>query len=325
MVGPHRALDDASLQDLLCRLQEEFSWPTRADRFLLESKWSRDWGDVYRCHGAGGSPDVVLKVRRGWSDPSNTPYVLYEQMNRLAGSRWPKGAEFVRAIAWAESPPVLCMPYLEGADLPAALQSPKGMKKLGLRPAEVIRLCGEVLGAYHSRFAESDDLERLALGDPRTTTLVGRQLRRMGFRHGPGLGREELVVVVPLHGDFAPWNVRLAPDGKLWFLDPPPYPVKGLINEDVAQFILGLSKRMRFHKGTSEERTDAAPLAEAFYEGYAKTGPVDIRLPAQRWLIRLFRGSRARGLAAGRAKRGRFLGASWYGIAWAKDLIGLRF
>jgi hypothetical protein len=325
MLGSHRVLDEASLQDLLCRLQEEFSWPTRADRFFLENKWRRRWGDLYRCRGAGGSPDVVLKVHRNWSDPSDTPHVLYEQMNRLAGGRWPKSAGFMRAIAWAGSPPVLCMPYVEGADLSAALQSPKGLERVGRRPAEVIRCCGEVLGAYHSRSGETGDLERFALDDPRTARLIDSQLRRMGRGQGSGLSGEEPVVVVPLHGDFGLQNVRLAPDGKLWFLDPPAYPLKGLINDDVARFILQLRARLRLQRATTEGRPDAASLAEAFLEGYAETGPVDVRLPAQRWLIRLFQGSRARGLAAGRARRGRFLEASWYGTIWAKDLIGLRF
>lgn len=287
------------LKSVLLSIQSAFDWPVEADDFTFAGHWTTPTGaEMYRLKGSpGGDPDVVLKIGPNGSEGATE--ASYDEMTRLKAAVDQAGIAGVATpeiLGWSASPPALCMSYVEGVDLKDILEaplhpmweSPQG------RLTELLEKCGEALGACHTE-------PRLPAGEIAAAGSVARhELHAAGRRMRVPESHVEAVTanapMVSTCPDFAPYNVRLASSGMLYLLDPSWRSGLAFAHKDVAHFAFRLETivlRARPGMPSTRVRKRIAWLCNAFYGGYSKTGPVDVRTPEGRWLIDLYKGHRA--------------------------------
>ncbi len=322
----HHVLSEGEVNEILARIQDRFGWPETSERFEIAGRWGSRTASLYRCRGAStGRPDVMLKVGRDW-----TPEIaraVHEEMDELARTIRVAGRLVVGvpdALGWDADPPLVCSAYVEGTDLYFLLADleHRGWSVSERPPVEVLEGCGRALGAYHARFVPgpSDtgartqalhDLERAA----RAMAVSRRQIERVA----------DVLVVARGFGDFGPHQFRLGrPDG-LYLLDPPLAETFEPVHRDLARFLFGLARTLGRDAGDRGRQRRAEPdLRSAFLRGYRQAGSTDPSDPLGRWLVRLYEGAAAAGMAHQRLHNRELVSAARYAWAWMGSLIAIR-
>ncbi|MGH2572284.1 MAG: hypothetical protein ACRDGU_02150 [Actinomycetota bacterium] len=124
-----------------------------------------------------------------------------------------------------------------------------------------------------------------------------------------------------VYGDFSPPNIRLKGDA-LYLLDLPAGPIQfGPVYRDIAAFIVYLQNLVETKTGGHRPFNE---LRQCFYQGYAKTGIVDIRTSEHRELLALYVRHRRVGTLVNLWKRGRRGAALRLGVRWASHMVTRR-
>ncbi len=290
---------------LLLELQESFSWPTRADHYDLVGTWDRERsGSSFRhLRGSPDGPDIVIKSVKGWTgEEAEASYLamidLADTLDRTAF----EVASAIRPLAWAERPPVLVMPFLEGSDVVTILRDPHADAFKG-RVDDWVSRAGAMLAAYHTTHPASHAVES-ARDD------VAALARRVGVGREFEIDWEERVA--KCFGDFGPSNLHATASGDLYLLDPPLSPGPAVVHRDLANFLFELRRQVA---GRGFTRTEPLPgsfelLRAELLRGYAMARgmPFDAEDEA---LIALFETRRALGMARKRFPR-RLGDAAWF-------------
>jgi hypothetical protein len=318
------ALNEAQVNGVLRRLQSRFRWTERSDAFVLVGTWSSRTATFYRCRGREGRPDVILKLGHSWTEADARE--LYTGMAALAERLGAAGAgsTIPSVLGWDARPPALCMAHVEGDDaifLYADLRHPAWPSVPGTPPT-LAAGCGRTLGAYHSLFPS----EGGSTPGSRAKEEIKEAAATMRLRGRRLLEALGAAVEAGCYGDIGPHQFRVATNGDLFLLDPPPVPARGSVHGDLARFLFVLDKalaRNRHLPGRQRQRL-AADLREAFYGGYADTGPTDPRDPAGRLLTALHLGHALAGTARRRMRDGHRREGVLFAARWLRLLAAIR-
>ncbi len=322
----HHVLSEGEVSEILVRIQDRFGWPETSERFEIAGRWGSRTASLYRCRGAStGRPDVMLKVGRDW-----TPEIasaVHKEMDELARTIRVAGRPMVGvpdALGWDGDPPLVCSAYVEGTDLYFLLADleHRGWSASERSPLEVLEACGRALGTYHARSVPgpSDieartqalhDLERAAraMAVPRdrsnasrtcwwslaasvtsgriSSAWAGRTGCTCSTRRSPRRSSRSIGTSRgSCSGSPGPWGATPETGGG----SAEPNPICG-------------------------RRSSAA---------IATTGPTDPSDPLGRWLVRLYEGAAAAGMAHKRLHNRELVSAARYAWAWMGSLIAIR-
>jgi hypothetical protein len=200
-------------------------------------------------------------------------------------------------FGWDPSPPAVFTRHIEGTDLYHLVQDPdhEAWAATQWSPEELAGLCGRALGTFHS-FMEP-------VPGPAGMDVLHEATRAVYLSGATVRDLERHVAIAPSFGDFGIHQFRLGTDDVLYLLDPPTIIDLAPVHRDIASFAFHVTKVIET-RSLGERRHSATDLCEAFYAGYSETGPTDLRIPVNRWLVTIFAGRAARGLAHKRLRSG---------------------
>jgi hypothetical protein len=181
----------------------------------------------------------------------------------LAGSgiEW---AGTIPSLGWADSPPMVVMPYLDAEELIALIRGDTSLEQL----CELVSRAGAMLAAYHHAHPLDDETAR---NQARSATIaMGAKLPGGSRRASALIGELDLNRFARSYGDVTPGNFLAATDGRLLLIDPPIDPRPELIHRDLGYFLFEMRKHFA---GRGRTRTPARAGYDtarvAFLEGYA--------------------------------------------------------
>jgi hypothetical protein len=294
-------LDPVTLSALLLSIQGSFDWGGRDQRFKLVDSWERPRsGSIfYVMEGTTSAIKLVVKTSPGWS--TDTPGELYDNLLHLDDIVNTSGIDMihgVRPLGWAEDPPVLVMPWVEGEDLISIMRRPHDDAWSRGLIAQWMQWAGVMLARYH---LESDpatpvELER----STKELAQISSKLRISETRFDSMLTRVDLGRASRRrYGDFGPGNLHGAPDGALYLLDPPGTRSVSVLHRDIANFLFELRRQLAGHGFTRYPpiKGQFESLRAQFLSGYLGQWP-ELQLGADdQALVALFEAHRATGMA----------------------------
>jgi len=237
----------------------------------------------------GDVPFALIKVGRAWDQTEARR--IHDDLVDLSALLAEAGSplKVAQPMGWHAAPPSICIAYVPGDDLGKLLRAADHDTADVFRP--VIEACGGALGSFHSQSPVAD-----LVPDPALLRADLEWMAKIVMVQPWFLERIDLVgSTARRYGDFAPYNVRLEPDGKAWIIDQPSSATLDLVHRDVAWFLFNLERRLGWETsrkgGTFDEAR--ARLTESFHVGYRRTGPVAIDTPADRALLALYRAHRS--------------------------------
>jgi hypothetical protein len=282
-----------------------FSWPIKADHYELRGRWERErsGSTFHYFRGTPFGPDVVIKSVRGWT--GEEAEASYEAMVDLADTLDRTAFEVaaaIRPLAWADRPPGLVMPYLEGSDVITILRDPHAEAWKG-RVDDWVSRAGAMLAAYHGMHPASEAVDS-ARGE---VTALAKRLR---IKRTFEIDWEQDVA--KCFGDFGPGNLHATPGGDLYLLDPPLSPGPAVVHRDLANFLFELRRQMAGRGFTPTEPLPGSfdRLRTGLLRGYAMARAKSFDAEDEA-LIALFETRRALGMARKRFPR-RLSDAAWF-------------
>jgi hypothetical protein len=285
------------LNDLIHRMKHSDSLANECGHFLVIETWHHRSASFYRCRpNAAQGPEIIVKSDSAWTD--NSAKAIHERMCRLSRVLLEQGVVTVRVprvMGWLQDPPLLLMEYVPGNNLNKLIRTSRRPHQPDARwLRQIITACGQALGAYHAHMPGETSDPTLWARSSAPMDDLGRTARRLMISRQV-LARLGDVAVAESYVDFALYNVVASPDGRFYLLDPPAQTVTAPVHKDIAKFITELKSSL---EASTSERVGQPhiyldDLREAFYEGYAATGPVDIRTPENLWIVALYEAHRA--------------------------------
>lgn len=279
-------LAESRLEQLIGEMSDRFGW----DESLAGVRPVRDWESrtaiLYKLESGPGSQPVVLKVGKDWTaEKAKEVYDDLRSLEDLFEGNAKVTMKLPKVRGWSESPASVCFDFIEGEDFSQRLS-----RRAGYLSAEVERAmaeCGAAIGLFHS--AGLDAAAAAADMDEMKRRLVV-------------MGRKVLVdpsVIQPMdltgkisrkYGDFAPYNIRLTDDGRVFVLDQPSSHAYAPIHRDVAYFLYRVERRLgRYEPDNPEEkRATQAHLEKVFLQAYAGTGPSSLDSPQDETLFAIY-------------------------------------
>ena len=203
-------------------------------------------------------------------------------------------AAAIRPLAWSESPPMLVMPYLEGADVVSILRQPD-------HPAwrenivTWMRTAGAMLSAFHTQHpADGSDAASTEVRELAVRFRIGRTFDGVDWQ-----GR-----TAGSYGDFGPGNLHAAVDGDLYLLDPPLATDASPVHRDLGNFIFELRRQLdgRGYTPSPPLSGHFDRLCDSFLQGYSDAWGSTLD-DTDLALIALFELRRAAGMARKRFPR----------------------
>lgn len=276
-----------------------------AERFDTVEQWARTRSGTrfFRLAGSPAGPEVVVKITDSWA-PEDAER-MFEAMMDLADTidaMEIAGAAAVRPLAWADAPPMVVMPYVEGTDLVSILRQPDHAAWTNL--PEWMERAGGMLAAYHARHAATE-----------SAAAAGSEVRALAKRFRVGRTFDNVDWngrIAGSYGDYGPGNLHVASDGNLYLFDPPVAPDPAPVHRDLANFVFELRRQLA---GRGFTPSPPVPghfdgLRHTFLQGYSETqgSPLDAN---DQSLIALFELRRAAGMARKRFPR-RPSDAAWF-------------
>jgi hypothetical protein len=270
--------------------------------------------------GSPGGPCVVLKTVEGWlsGDAEQMFLVMTELADTLEASSI-DGAQALRPLAWADHPPLVVTPFLDGSDVVSILRRPEHESWSGRLDLWMNR-AGQMLATYHAHRGERSSRETFD-----EARLLGARFR---------IDRRALEQVLTRidaeersarsFGDIGPGNLHTSADGEIYLLDPPIDPSVALIHRDLGNFVFELRRQLAGRGFTRSRPVEGAfdHLRAAFIRGYSERahgGPIS---PADEALIALFEMRRAFGMVRKRfpARPGDALWFAASGLALRREV-----
>jgi hypothetical protein len=237
----------------------------------------------------GDTPLALIKVGRDWDH--NEARRIYDDLVALSALLADAGSplDVARPMGWHAAPPSICVGYVAGEDLGKLLRAADQDTADAFR--SVIQACGGALGSFHRESPVSDPVPDPATLRADLESMAKTVMVQPWFLEGIDL----VGSTARRYGDFAPYNVRLEPDGRAWIIDQPSAPTLDLVHRDVAWFLFNLERRLGWETSKRGVAIDEARarLTESFHDGYRRTGPVALDSSADRALLALYRAQRS--------------------------------
>jgi hypothetical protein len=255
-------MDTRQVEEALLRIQEEFEWPIRADRFEvvdLETR-TRSHAQLLRVSGVGAGLDLVVKSDLDWSaDEARETYRAMKRLGEVFESAQVEGVGFVDALGWFGSPPMVAMPYVDARELGVAVRDDNDVEPY-------MRRAGAMLATYHRAHLMTSPEHKEVAGSE--VTALARRIPG-GRRRASGLLERVGDSIVSLFGDATLGNVLLTSSLELVFIDPPIEQAPGFAHSDIAGFVFDLRKKLAGFTATRRPPVEGfARLRAALLEGY---------------------------------------------------------
>ncbi|MGH2806120.1 MAG: hypothetical protein ACRDKT_02470 [Actinomycetota bacterium] len=283
--------------------------------FLVVGSWNSRTATLYRCRGAGASTDVVVKVGEGWH--SSDAFDAFDATTRLDQmlSSGRCAARVPAPLGWDTNPPAVLSRHVDGTDLFFMMRDAahEAWRSTTWSPDEIAGECGRALGVFHSS-------ARVESGGADGLHEVAHAMR---LEKGIVDELEIRLVKAPAFGDFGVHQFRLGADDVLYLLDPPTEQIIAPVHRDLSAFAFHLTKLIETDSPAPPRSEEA--LCDSFYYGYSETGPTDPTTPLNRWVLRVFEGHKARGLAHKRLRAGEPLVALKHGADYLQCLAATHF
>ncbi len=263
----------SEIVDLVSLLQDRFGWEATAETYEVVNRWERPRsGSVFfRLAGHPDGPQLVVKVRRDWSE--GTAEHVHLATNRLAETVAHAGlahGRVVRSMGWATDPETVVMPYVEGLDLVSVLRTPTHWAWQG--NGAILSACmadaGAMLAAFHD--TEPEEPPGFMPTDAEARAIAARV--KASKQIAIALDSIDLGSRFRLSfGDYGPGNLHLTEDRLLYVLDAPESPEHALIHRDQAHFLFETRRQLAGHgyTRTAPVTGQYGRLASAFLNGYS--------------------------------------------------------
>ena len=292
--------DVAALEGLLVDAQDRLGHGAYVERFDIVASWERvrSGSTFFRMVGFPHGPDVVVKMSRRWQPgEAEQHYGTLTLLHEILSSGPQSGAQAIPPLTWIDDPPLIVMPYVEGADVITMMRETESAvwKEDGALLSRWMMAAGSALATYHAAMPRPGDGEQAS----RDVLDVARRTRmsRLVVRLIDGLRWAEITVGA--FGDFGPGNLHGTPDGEVYLVDPPDAGSTAVIHRDLGNFLFELRRQLA---GRGFTRTAALPdvfddLRRAFLGAYAEAAGIGALKSSDYGLIALFEMRRALGMA----------------------------
>jgi hypothetical protein len=279
------ALAGDRLDAVIGEMRRAFDWDDSLRHLELAREWESRTSILYKLDGGGGSPSVVLKVGKDWTpEKAREVYDDLRSLEDLFAESDKVDINLPKVRGWSESPACVCFDFIEGEDFSQRLS-----RRAGYLSAEVERAmaeCGAAIGLFHSAGLEAA-----------ASVNMDEMKRRL-----VAMGRKVMIdqdVITPMdltglvsrkYGDFAPYNIRLTDDGRVWILDQPSSHAYAPIHRDVAYFLYRVERRLGRYEpdDPAEMKATQAHLEDVFLSAYASTGPSALDSPQDKTLFAIY-------------------------------------
>jgi len=282
-------LEGDRLNRLMSEMGDSFGWDHSLRDLDLVKQWESRTSILYKLQGAKGSDPVVLKVGKDWTvDKAREVYDDLSALEGLFAGSDQVNINIPRVLGWSETPPSVCFGFVEGEDFSQRLSRRAGY--LSAEVEQAMAECGAALGLFHSAGAA----EMKATGQVVDMDDIKRRLMAMARKV---LIDPDIVKSMDLdgqvsrkYGDFAPYNIRLTDDGRVWILDQPSAHAYAPLHRDVAYFLYRVERRLgRYEPENPEEmKATQAHLEKVFLSAYASTGPSPLDSPEDERLFAIY-------------------------------------
>ena len=280
------ALAEDRLDAVIGEMRQAFQWDDSLSHLTPVRDWESRTSILYKLEGGEGSPSVVLKVGKDWTrEKAREVYDDLRSLEDLFAESDKVNINLPMVRGWSESPPCVCFDFIEGEDFSQRLSRRAGY--LSVEVEQAMAECGAAIGLFHSAGLEA------------ATSVVdmGEMKRRL-----VAMGRKVLIdpdVITPMdltglvsrkYGDFAPYNIRLTADGRVWILDQPSSHAYAPIHRDVAYFLYRVERRLGRYEpdDPAEMKATQAHLEQVFLSAYASTGPSALDTPQDKTLFAIY-------------------------------------
>jgi hypothetical protein len=270
-----RTLDESQVSELIEDLSGRFGWAERAAEFRQVDQWQSRTSVLYKLAAGGGSPAVVVKVGKVWDpDKAREVYDDLRALKALFDGNYLVPLSVPQVLGWHESPPSVCVEFIEGDDLSRVLERTTG--ESADRVVAAIAQCGAALGLFHTagQGGGDPDKARRQIADMARKVMVDKS-----FIEAIDLNR----LVTRRYGDYAPYNMRVDDSGVIWVLDQPSGRMNAPVHRDVGYFLERVQRRLGGDIPGIQDLTE-----EAFLASYSTTGPGPLDKPADRTLIAVY-------------------------------------
>lgn len=296
-------------------LADRFDWSERPESFVLIAQWSSRTAEFARWRARSAyTPDVVIKaphrVRR--LDEVRLPHERLELFQQFAAPLdQDAGIHVARGRGWLAEPALFAMNHIEGVELGKLLTQWDRDTNVELMRRRVWS-CGKFLARVHSLTAV--DGGHRDIGAVQDACAVHNRIACGLLR--PDLRAERVgteLVLGERYGDFAPYNLRITPEGEMWLFDPPGGSRFAPIQQDIACFLHAVRRdlaRRDPSMGGPPTSELSRVLCTAFLHGYAESSTVSICSPGSLSVIRLYDTHRRVGLARKRTRERRYIAAA---------------
>jgi hypothetical protein len=300
VVAGREWLGDGDVEEIARVIADAFPGASMLAGSVVAGRFTSHTSAFYELAPAsGGGSIALLKVGGGW-DAAEAQRILQDlvEFDRLLEAEG-AGLRVAPPLGWHDRPPAVCLGRIEGEDLGRLLRAspPDSASTFG----PLVRSCGEALGIFHARMGLVGEIPDEASLRAEVEKTAAALRVKPWFLDGLDLTN----ATARRYGDFAPYNIRVDPQGGAWIIDQPSGPTPELVHRDVAWFLFNVERRLGWEaKDRSGLDQARAGLVAAFQEGYGRTGPLGLDTPADQALLALYRAHRSLWTARRRFRQG---------------------
>ena len=274
------ALAEDRLDAVIGEMRRAFQWDDSLRHLALAREWESRTSILYKLDGGQGSPSVVLKVGKDWTPTTGASTDDLRSLEDIFAESDKVNINLPKVRGWSESPACVCFDFIEGEDFSQRLS-----RRAGYQSAEVeeaMAECGAAIGLFHSAGLEA--AASVDMDEMRRLVAMGRKVL---IDQDVIMSMDLTGLVSRKYGDFAPYNIRLTDDGRVWILDQPSSHAYAPIHRDVAYFLYRVERRLGRYEpdDPAEMKATQAHLEDVFLSAYANTGPSPLDSPQDKTLF----------------------------------------
>jgi hypothetical protein len=300
----YEGFDESAVARIIDDLATRFSWEGWSGYDVVRV-WDSRTAVLHHIVPLNGGTSRVLKVGTLWKkEKAREVYEDLAHLREVFTSNPAVELQVPEAFGWHDSPPCVCVEYVPGVDLTAALSETSGPATADL--GRIVDACGAALGAFHKAYSFDPDAADAPLSRRKLERIARTMAGRVGVKPELVEGIDWSRLASRRYGDFAPYNLRVDRSGGIWVIDQPSGRSYAPVHRDVAYFLDRLDRVLarRGPSATDRWRT-RAELETSLLSAYARTGPGMLDTPADKTLLSLYLTHKQIHTARKRLRRGR--------------------
>lgn len=255
-------------------------------------RWTSRTARLWQLRPPDGR-DWIVKVGEGWGPPDvaaiTSAFARWQQC--VEDTRLEETVATIETVGVLNEPPRLYAEYVDGEELSQILSSGGGGE-------QQLAACGRLLGAFHREntySGEHQDYQRDFFKIAKRLVIPRRIASSLALHLSPVLSA----------GDFAPYNIRVQPDGRIVVLDAPQRPQTVSVHCDIARFAYWLHRTLVAHRATQNRSLDV------FLQGYSEVTGRDFDFGENKRLLAVYVGHLAQKAVAAHSRRRNLRGIPW--------------